>query len=411
MKRTMLVVVGAGASVKANVPGASELLEPVLEALPTIVVPGTAFSSARYPDSIHGPYDRRVRVADLLSSAILAQNGRIDFELVLRSIESLLSYTALPIVSYTQPKPEFARLLDWSVLSQAHDAATKAVRNAIVQREPPKPEQIEARDNVRFLFQELAKDFRLILSTLNYDDLLDDTLTWSDGFYEAGSSDYALFDPLRWRETEISSEHLMMHIHGSVRFGFRKGDDLIRGGARFDEPARYPDAEKAAASTEGTYTSPRSVDGQDLIGGTIIAGGDKGARLVFNMRPYGYYFSTLQHSIPDADCMLIVGYGWNDEHVTQLIQEYADIHPDRKIAVITRRSGRDLGKNTKKDTILRQLGKTEWAKIENLTYEPFGAGSTPNWTHRAAGRLYVVTTGMPLKQDEVDAVLTFLRKP
>lgn len=214
----------------------------------------------------------------------------------------------------------------------------------------------------------------MVLATLNYDDLLDSTLDWANGFSAQGGRPYKIFDPLAWRDTELQARHLLIHLHGSIRFGLRAHDDLHVETA-FDEPALYPNYTLAALSLAGRTTSHKEVDGQYLVASAIVAGGDKGAKLIYNTRPYAYYFATAQREVSSADALLIVGYGWRDEHVNSWIDEYPRLHPYGRVVVITKRTGNDVGNNTPQERYLKVIGGDAWRRKENFVFEPVPGGS------------------------------------
>ena len=78
-------------------------------------------------------------------------------------------------------------------------------------------------------------------------------------------------DPRRCYEQALQ-DHLLMHVHGSVRFGMRPTTHL-RVNVPFSEPVRYPTQEISARMQ--THASSPSADGQLLMASPIIAGGHK----------------------------------------------------------------------------------------------------------------------------------------
>lgn len=70
----------------------------------------------------------------------------------------------------------------------------------------------------------LREHFDLTVVTLNYDDLIDRTGTWFDGFVPSNESDqYEVFDHAAFRARVSSEPAVLLHLHGSVRFGRYNG--------------------------------------------------------------------------------------------------------------------------------------------------------------------------------------------
>jgi hypothetical protein len=123
---------------------------------------------------------------------------------------------------------------------------------------------------------------------LNYDDVVDGACSgWFDGFvgkkdsstagacWEAQSFDAKAFD--LWRD---ANEPVLVHLHGSVRFGpSRQGFDLVK----------YNSTAAAGEAIKGISRSDKSSGGQIISSDSIISGLNKAARLTLNPVPYGYY--------------------------------------------------------------------------------------------------------------------------
>jgi hypothetical protein len=86
-----------------------------------------------------------------------------------------------------------------------------------------------------------------VVVTLNYDDIIDRIGDWYDGFDDAGVGPlkFGTFDAARFRRESLSRPAVLLHIHGSVRFGFEP-----HGTGR--EIVRYYDPDSALESILGT---------------------------------------------------------------------------------------------------------------------------------------------------------------
>jgi len=203
------------------------------------------------------------------------------------------------------------------------------------------------------LVRTLAGDARVVLSTLNYDTLLDGALPWFDGFVSVLGSNFAEFEPLLWLE-QRRNHHLLMHLHGSMRFGFRPFMALT-GATPFSEPVRYASSELAVDSVLRSSTESSSADGLLLPATPIIPGAHKSPKLLRNVRPYAYYNATALHEIANTEALLMIGYGFRDEHVNAWIDEYMRIHADGPVALITKRRGAVVGRSTAVELFLMKL--------------------------------------------------------
>lgn len=248
-----------------------------------------------------------------------------------------------------------------------------------------------------------------MLITLNYDALLDSALDWVNGFVPSGRGRHAVFDPSAWYfANDRAARHLMRHLHGSVRFGLRPAGELSVS-TPFDEPVLYGTGEEALSSYEGRSVSHRFVEGRPLVASTIVAGGSKGAKLAYNARPYAVYFSSAPRLLLEADSLLVMGYGWRDEHVNGWIQERLRQRPGLNSAVITKRTGNYTDKeHAAQERFLPALaGREPWVERGSFVYEPFEGDKTAE-THSRLGDLYLVATGVPITDAVAAAVVAHL---
>jgi hypothetical protein len=132
--------------------------------------------------------------------------------------------------------------------------------------------------------------------TLNYDDVVDGARdSWFDGFtrpveqspggrvWSANGFDARYFN--NWRE---ASEPLLVHLHGSVRFGYLRGEFGT---------GKYSDSQSALESVEGTRAGDLYSAGQIVSASPIISGLSKPAKLVNNPEPFGYYYRAFIDSL------------------------------------------------------------------------------------------------------------------
>jgi hypothetical protein len=401
-RSTVAVIVGAGASVSAGAPTTHELLEVVLRALPT----------SRVSESLGGSVSEvDISMPDRILEALEKRDAaETDYEMVIAALEELLSYGMGPgplIRSFTDPIAALSALFDVPLLFAAYDSAISAILYTFLQRTPHSPDQLAASEKLSSFFRKLGDQARLVTAMLNYDTLLDDALPWCQGFAQRMGMGYAEFDPLVWHShVSARDSHLLMHVHGSLRFGLRPPSNLDAD-APFNEPVLYRTSEAAVASAAGRGVGQPSADGQWLAASPIVAGGHKSSKLMHNPRPYAYYNATSLDEVVGADRLLIVGYGFRDLHVNAWIDEFTRVSEKARIAIVTKRTGADLGKSTEVERFLLRMAPRDAER--NVVFEPVEGGAQPARTHGRLGRAYVVTTGMPMAADVEEAVLSFLR--
>ena len=82
--------------------------------------------------------------------------------------------------------------------------------------------------------------------------------------------------------------------------------------------------------------------------------------MIYNVRPYGYYYQEVMRALTREPRLLIVGYGGRDPHLNELIYEYVNVHDDKRrpVAVI-KIPGSDVG---------------EWTSVRNMLDRVAGRG-------------------------------------
>lgn len=412
-----MILVGAGASVKAGIPSTAELGDVAKRALPVQHIPGTAYGTPPFA------IPRSVQMADVLDSALRGTYENYDFEILLHALEQLETFNSrgyarvsgsnTPILgSFAELMRRYEILCDPNVIRQARHAATRAIHRTVGSASEGwgiQPSDIEAREQIKRMLLDLSERFRLIVVDFNYDDLVDQApVEWNDGFTgivpDRGCS---LFSPTAWAKAiDDPTAHLLMHVHGSVRFGF-KPQEALNVTTRFAEPAKYEQINAARDSVENRGVSGTTIDGQVYDADIIISGLGKAGKIAYNARPYGYYQRAISQFVPMSSRLLVLGYGWRDEHVNTWIDELIDLQRDRRCAVVTRRTGADVGDNT--STEYRRLntlaGPNVWLSIESRAY----AQPDPTYpTFFTEGNFAIAPAGFSLDASVESSILNFL---
>jgi hypothetical protein len=394
----IVIIAGAGASIAAGAPGTAELLDAVL----------SSFPDQRLIKDINGVETiENAPMSSLLRRSISQLgNGEADFEIVMACVEQMIAYGMPGNVGqlFMEPREAFVPVLHTGMLQSAYATAVRSLITTFLLRPAQNQQQTYARESLVMFIKRLAARHRIVLATLNYDVLLDDALQWADGFTPVAGWDFAQFDPLLWR-TQLPDSPLLMHLHGSLRFGFRPITALF-GDASFSEPVRYALPETAANSVFGTSVGPPSADGVLLPATPIVVGGHKSPKLMHNVRPYAYYNATMIDVIAAADALVIIGYSFRDEHVNAWISEYLRLHPNGPLVLITKRTGRDVAESTAVERFLMKMSKggIEYDQI----YEPIEGGLPSSVTHGRLGSMYLVAGGTPMDDAVQECVITYL---
>jgi len=168
-----------------------------------------------------------------------------------------------------------------------------------------------------FLSQ-LTPHFTLRLFTLNYDDLVDRVqLPWNDGFVSNNSDYYQPFDPKQFLSQNEAPAPLLVHLHGSTRFGYAQ-DGIF-------DIHKYKSPEVALNHAQDKGFS-QNVNGKMIFSGPMISGLSKIEQLLYRPCPYGYYLKSFIDNVLETPRLLVLGYGGLDRHINEWILQFAQLH-------------------------------------------------------------------------------------
>jgi len=344
-------------------PSTAEITERVIKLkFPQAVLVGTPFlqtANDRKPFAINNV----TPVLQLIYRALQGTFENVNFELILHSIEQLLPLARMQvgaassdqfhpaIGAFVEMQRRHELLKDWSLLRVTRETVIDEIHSQIQNSSLLLPLQLPLH---RFV-AELATQFQLAIFTLNYDDVVDSSLeAWFDGFSGAkvasSSGEYweaASFDARAFEGWRNSIEPLLVHLHGSVRFGpSRQGLGLVK----------YRNAKEAARAITAISGSDKTEGGQIVSADPIISGLNKAARLTLNPAPYGYYYRALIDALLMNERLLVIGYGARDEHVNTWLGEFALQHGEqRRVAWIGKLDGKMVGERTPEKDWIRTL--------------------------------------------------------
>lgn len=94
--------------------------------------------------------------------------------------------------------------------------------------------------------------------------------------------------------------------------------------ARLAEPGKFETHQEASESLGKLFRGSGDTVGGQIVDGTpIISGRQKGGKLIYNPRPYGYYYATAMNLIPITTKLLVLGYGWHDIHLNVNLPQWS----------------------------------------------------------------------------------------
>jgi hypothetical protein len=421
-KPTLTVLLGAGSTVNLGVtpPEVQPIGMPSTERLTNRI------AAMRFPAAVHrgtpilfGPdatqpfqYNRTFPILPMIHRALTSEFDYVDFELILHAIEQLEPIVAsieenrrvdryrAVLAAFVEINRRFD-LLDASLFLAVRPLIIAEIYRAMMAvpvqnlANPPALPQF---------IRNLEHEFKLRVFPLNYDDIVDGARdAWFDGFtrpveQSPGGRVWSAngFDPrtfINWRE---ASEPVLVHLHGSVRFGYLRKE--IGTG-------KYSDAQAALESVEGTRAGDHYSGGAIVSSSPIISGLSKPAKLVHNPEPFGYYYRAFIDSVIECERLLVIGYGARDDHINVWLDQYTKVHADnRKVVWVCKLPGGSVGTTTTEKEMINSLagpgGFQEWRNFDD-----------PNSLQKfqPCGALGLIPSGFPVALETEAEILEFLR--
>jgi hypothetical protein len=351
-----------------------------------------------------GPSEPAVRHVD---RALRTIRDDFNFETILNAVEVLEPYVAArtmveqlsavrPILTaFTDPMPRYDGLMNWQLLWQLRWDIIRLVRERVIGgASTASDDYLHGSDA---MLTSVRDAFVVHALNLNYDDLLERGHAWEDGFPPTADG-WTAFDRARYVAALSSGDHVMTHLHGSVRYGYIVGDRtaLIR-----DKPQRQ--VVKYAVTEEATRSlqeAPLPSYTDDVIddAAPIISGANK--VLKFTTPPYSYYYSALQQALQSSDRILCLGYGFGDPHVNNWIREAIAHHGETKVrlAVVDYRDPRGPWPLRDREMFLEVRSRLGPIDLDGAAAREFVA----------SGNICVTLEGYPPRSDIVRRIVEFL---
>jgi hypothetical protein len=198
---------------------------------------------------------------------------------------------------------------------------------------------IDKKNNVEKLkqfYNSLKNDFELGFINLNYDNVITTAIPeLFTGFnHETGELDKEQIYSNKW--------NFCYHLHGSVHFDFKESDGTI-----FNEIFWNNDLNSNFRRNSGVSHSDITKEGLWHLSSPIIAGLDKTNQLL--KEPFVSYFMQLGRLIYEADSILFVGYGFGDSYLNKIFYPFRFDHQKKKVVIIDLASDDEDGLNFRRD--------------------------------------------------------------
>ncbi|WP_323989075.1 SIR2 family protein [Nguyenibacter sp. L1] len=301
----VLVILGAGSTLHANAPSTQDIDDLIFK------MEDSTISS----------------VVRLLKEQRTARH--FNFEAVLAALEELDEFSRRKkyptnlankggyLAAFTDWMPDFTSSGD-APFTELRLQLIGKIKNFVIERtHSSSPERLKS------FFDNLRAYFDLTVVTLNYDDLIDRSGEWYDGFVPAQHNHNGEFDYDGFPQRSMQESTVLLHLHGSVRFTFPPFS-----------PVPSPKGE-IVRSSSAKYGLPVTLHPSQGIEqpSPIIAGGGKDRWMTRACVPFGYYYNAFINTAQLCSRVIVAGYGGGDEHVNSWLVEHSRLHGDRRRVV------------------------------------------------------------------------------
>lgn len=352
MKKKLLIIVGAGASIDFGLPSVSDI-DKVLDRCASKIFPldsdPTSNLYRHCRDAIQGYYATAPK--PMLREWVNFEEVLYQLNLLIPYLgdpnrrhgsNALLSSTILPEVRAYGDTRQF---VNGSVLgtltSTLMDALVDHFINACDQVNRTK--QAELGELGQFL-HDLRDRFEVGIITLNYDNVFTQAVSGLHTGFDAATG---AFNPLS--VLGRTDWGFIYHLHGSVHFAMTGTAHHMHEISWTTTPVKGTAAHASVRNTQA------SIEGPTYPISPIVAGYGKTQQIL--RQPFRTYFAQTNRLVHEADSLLFLGYGFGDLHLNSIFSEIRSRH--------------------------RPVVLVDWAK-EDEDPLPF---RHDNWTYRLFGTL------------------------
>jgi hypothetical protein len=353
-------------------------------------------------------YNKQIPILPIIYHALTSEFDYVDFELILHAVEQLEPIVAsiedrrridryrAVLSAFVEVNHKLDLLSDASLLLAVRPLIMTEIYRMMTGISVPRPPALY------HFIRNLAQQFQLGVFTLNYDDVVDGARDlWFDGFtrpveQSQGGLVWSVngFHARHFNNWREASDPLLVHLHGSVRFGYLLGEF---------GPVKYSDSQRALESVEGTRSGDRYSAGQIVSASPIISGLSKPAKLVHNPEPFGYYYKAFIDSLLDCERLLVIGYGGRDDHINVWLSQFSKHHAEkRKVVWICKLPGSDVGEVSAEKEMIKLLSDSAFEEYRN--YDDPNNGQK----FQRCGVLGLVPSGFPVSSETEAEIMQFL---
>jgi len=315
MKKKLLIVVGAGASIDFGLPSVADV-EAILNDLaskkfPLFHEPSKGFY--QYVKKVIQDYfdsnpkeglKKDVNFEEVLFQlySLSAHKNDVNYEL---ASNALFSSIKLPDVNFLGKCKQGVEILHQLSSASVDSIVEEFIKRCALATSRKAPE-IEKLGN---FFDGLREDHELGFVTLNYDNIISQA---SPGLFTGFDCNDTFNHSTVLKRTEWE---FLYHLHGSIHFAMN--DELT------STSAHKIGWESSPACGHSVQSSGRnfqySSEGGAFPTSTIVAGLGKTQQIL--RQPFRTYYSQLDGIIDQADGFLFLGYGFNDSHLNSAFAE------------------------------------------------------------------------------------------
>ncbi|MBN1602029.1 MAG: SIR2 family protein [Chitinispirillaceae bacterium] len=176
-------------------------------------------------------------------------------------------------------------------------------------------------DAFKAFMSQLDSEFETGVVTPNYDNLILQSLPDLFTGFDPGTGCFnpeSVYSRTDWR--------FCYHVHGSVHFNQESSVTNMH------EIHWQDDLSATFQHNSSGRNSITTTEGWNLPTSAIITGYDKASQILGT--PFRTYYSQIEKKVLEADAVLFLGYGFNDLHINRCFDLYRRVKPGRKIVVV-----------------------------------------------------------------------------
>ena len=319
IRRKLLIVVGAGASIDFGMPSVADIGEilsamaqerfPLLKDSKTNLYDYVAYEIEEYWSNTSKPSLARKPHFEAILYGLVALRSAYTHGVFTSPLGGLVKPNPLPDINWLGKIPKHSNdSIVSNLIGSCADTVIDEFRRRCCDLATSHAGELE---EMRLFVEKLSSEFEIAVITLNYDNVLYRCLAGAPttGFTAEGNFDERLI-------FERKSWPCFLHLHGSVHFDMQiKGTDLHM--IHWKKDLSTPFTQNASGRS-GVYTDEGIIFPQSAI----VAGYGKTSQIL--RRPFRTYYSEIDRLITSSDALLCLGFGFGDEHLNLALNSYRD---------------------------------------------------------------------------------------